>query len=98
MSVSLGLTGLEFICDVGRAWCGDWGQRLVTSVERMVAMEGVNPKTIVLVFGFFHLEAKYHLAFCWLQLAAVDVAVFPLLRHLGSGVCPPVLQWDPRLS
>lgn len=61
-------------------------------------MEGVNPKTTVLIFGFFCLEAKYHLAFCWLQLAAVDVAVFPLLRHLGSGDCSPALQWDSRLS
>lgn len=70
----------------------------MSSVERIVAVEGVNPQTIVLQFGFLCLEAKYHLAFCWLQLAAVDVSVFPLSRHLGSGDCPPALKWDPRLS
>lgn len=38
---------------------------------------------------------KISSAFCCIQLAAVDVAVFPLSRHLGSGDCPPALQWDP---
>lgn len=100
MTVSLGLTGLEFSCDLGTACCGGWGQRPITvsSVGRTVAVEGMYPKTIVLLFGFLCLEAKYHLAFCWLQLAAVVVAVFPLSRHLGSVDCPPALQWDPRLS
>lgn len=63
MSVSVGLTGLEFSCDLRTAWCGVWGQRLVTasSVERIVAVEAVTPKTIVLLFGFLGLDRKYHL-------------------------------------
>lgn len=70
----------------------------MSSVERIVAMKEVNPKTIVLLLVFLCLEVKYHLTFFWLQLAAVDVVVFPLSRHLGSGDCPRALQWDPRLS
>lgn len=35
----------------------------MSSVERIVKMEGVNLNTVVLLFGFFCLEAKYHLTF-----------------------------------
>lgn len=39
---------------------GDKGWSL-SSVERIVAVKAVNPKTIVLLLGFLDLEAKYHL-------------------------------------
>lgn len=94
MSVSLGLTGLEFSCDLGIAWCGGCGRRL-SSLERIVALEGVNPKTIV---WFSVPRGKISSDFLLVELAAVDVAVFPLSRHLGSGGRLPALQWGSRLS
>lgn len=68
----------------------------MSSVERIVAMEDMNPKTIAV--GFPLPRGKISSDFLLVELAAVDVAVFPLSRHLGSGDCPSALQWDPRLS
>lgn len=70
----------------------------MSSVVRTVAMKGLRPKITVLLLLFLCLETKCHLTICWLQLAAVDVTVLPLLGHLGSSDHPPVLQWDPRVS
>lgn len=64
-SASLGLMGLELDSGLGAAWCGGWGQRLVTvsSVARTVAMRVLRPKITVLLLLFLYLEAKCHLTF-----------------------------------
>lgn len=67
----------------------------MSSLERTVALEAVNPKTIV----WFPLpRGKISSDFLLVGLAAVDVAVFLLSRRLGSGGRLPALQWDSRLS
>lgn len=70
----------------------------MSSVARTAAMKGLRPKTTTLLLLFLLLEAKCHLIFCWLQLAAVDVTAFLLLGRSGSSDHTPALQWDPRLS
>lgn len=104
-SASLGLMGLELDSGLGAAWCGGWGQRLVTvsSVARTVAMRVLRPKITVLLLLFLYLEAKCHLTFLlataccsgwWLCFHYLGVQG-PVATHLcDSGTPGGVGGWE----